>query len=218
MCERHCAVRAPLCVVLRLGSRPPRTWVGWLLGMRVGRVGRFVQELAPALAAQKFGSPGQLRWRRMRLPTLSVGAARAELTGRVSSRPPLMRGPALHAPALRRSALPVAMGRGPASVGFAMCRLGGAARPPSLCRAAVLAASLPGAWSRRAARPRSPADFARRASRPVRGHARGWSPSASERCPQPGAPRSPQVATASASECRSLRRSAICMTSGASDV
>ena len=54
--------------------------------------------------------------------------------------------------------------------------------------------------------------FARRASRPVQGHARGWSPSASERCRQPGAPRSPQVAGASGSGSRSLRRSAICMT------
>ena len=60
--------------------------------------------------------------------------------------------------------------------------------------------------------------LARRASRPVRGRARCWSPSASERYPQPGAPRSPQVAGASSSGSRSLRWCAICMTSGASDV
>ena len=50
--------------------------------------------------------------------------------------------------------------------------------------------------------------FARWASRPVRGHARGWSPNASERCPQPGAPRSPQVAGAVRGERRGDQRHA----------
>ena len=40
---------------------------------------------------------------------------------------------------------------------LAVCRLGGAARLPSIRRAAVPAASPPGARSRRAARPRAPA-------------------------------------------------------------
>ena len=92
-------------------------------------------------------------------------------------------------------------------------------RPGAVVRASICCSTTwpSGPTASRATRTQARSSpFARRARRPVRGHASEWSPNSSVRRPQPCAPPSPQRSGAKGNGRRNRRRSAICMVAGCS--